>query len=90
MLLDQAAAEALMKKDGCAALPCGRQEGHRPGVSGRRGEVQGRQATLPPSSPKKVKEGGSGVWGPMPMPPNATTSEADIKSLVDWILTLKK
>ena len=39
---------------------------------------------------KKVKEGGTGVWGPIPMPPNAATSEADIKELVTWIMTLKK
>ena len=39
---------------------------------------------------KKVKEGGSGVWGPIPMPPNAAVSDADIKDLVAWILTLKK
>jgi cytochrome c len=39
---------------------------------------------------KKVKEGSTGVWGPIPMPPNAATSEADIKELVTWIMTLKK
>ena len=39
---------------------------------------------------KKVKEGGAGVWGQVPMPPNITTPDADIKALVDWILTLKK
>ena len=39
---------------------------------------------------KKVKEGGSGVWGPVPMPPNVTVPDADIKSLVDWILAQKK
>ena len=39
---------------------------------------------------KKVKEGGSGVWGAVPMPPNAGIKEADIKELVTWILTLKK
>ena len=39
---------------------------------------------------KKVKEGGSGVWGAIPMPPNSATSDADIKELVTWILTLKK
>ena len=37
---------------------------------------------------EKVKQGGSGVWGPIPMPPNAVP-EADLKSLVEWILALK-
>jgi cytochrome c len=39
---------------------------------------------------KKVKEGGSGVWGQIPMPPNVAIPTADITDLVTWILTLKK
>ena len=38
---------------------------------------------------KKVKAGGSGVWGPTPMPPNAHVKEDDIKTLVQWILATK-
>ncbi len=34
----------------------------------------------------KVKAGGSGVWGPVPMPPNAAVPEADVNALVGWIL----
>lgn len=36
---------------------------------------------------KKVKAGGAGVWGPIPMPPNSPrVSDADIKTLVEWVL----
>ncbi|MDO8315511.1 MAG: c-type cytochrome [Rugosibacter sp.] len=35
---------------------------------------------------EKVKKGGSGVWGPIPMPPNAALKDEDIKTLVKWIL----
>ena len=35
---------------------------------------------------EKVKKGGSGVWGPVPMPPNPTVPDADLKKLVDWVL----
>jgi len=38
---------------------------------------------------KKVKAGGSGVWGTTPMPPNVHVKEDDIKAMVQWILTLK-
>lgn len=38
---------------------------------------------------KKIKEGGSGVWGAIPMPPNTNVSEADVKTLVKWILAMK-
>lgn len=37
----------------------------------------------------KVKKGGAGVWGPVPMPPNAQVPDADVKTLVNWILSLK-
>jgi cytochrome c len=37
---------------------------------------------------QKVKKGGQGVWGPVPMPPNPAVPDADIKKLVDWVLKL--
>ncbi|GGX02369.1 c-type cytochrome [Undibacterium macrobrachii] len=37
----------------------------------------------------KVIKGGSGVWGAIPMPANAQVSEAEAKTLVKWILSLK-
>ena len=37
----------------------------------------------------KVMKGGSGVWGAIPMPANAQVNEADAKTLVAWILSLK-
>lgn len=38
---------------------------------------------------EKVKKGGSGVWGPVPMPPNAQVPDADIHTIVKWILATK-
>ncbi len=38
---------------------------------------------------KKVKAGGKGVWGDIPMPANAHVKDADIQSIVKWIMTLK-
>ena len=37
----------------------------------------------------KIIKGGSGVWGPVPMPANAQVNEADAKKLAAWVLTLK-
>ena len=37
----------------------------------------------------KVIKGGSGVWGPVPMPANTQVSEAEAKTLVQWILSQK-
>jgi cytochrome c len=37
----------------------------------------------------KVKAGGSGAWGSMPMPPNSPqVKDEDIKTIVKWVLTL--
>ena len=38
---------------------------------------------------EKVKKGGAGVWGPIPMPPNTAVPDADVKKLVEWVLSLK-
>lgn len=37
---------------------------------------------------KKVREGGKGVWGDIVQPPNTTTSDADLKTLVKFVLAL--
>jgi len=37
---------------------------------------------------QKVKNGGSGVWGQVPMPPN-NVPDADLKTLTTWILAQK-
>jgi len=37
----------------------------------------------------KIMKGGSGVWGPVPMPANAQVSEADAKKLAAWVLAQK-
>jgi cytochrome c len=34
----------------------------------------------------KVKKGGKGNWGQVPMPPNANVKDADIQTLVKWVL----
>jgi cytochrome c len=37
----------------------------------------------------KIVKGGSGVWGPIPMPANTQVSEAEAKKLAAWVLSLK-
>lgn len=38
---------------------------------------------------EKVKKGGSGVWGPVPMPPHPQLKDADIHAMVKYVLSLK-
>ncbi|MBO9684994.1 c-type cytochrome [Roseateles chitosanitabidus] len=38
---------------------------------------------------EKIVKGGSGVWGPVPMPANTQVSPAEAEQLAKWVLTLK-
>ena len=38
---------------------------------------------------EKVKKGSVGVWGQVPMPPNGSVKDADVKTLVAWVLSQK-
>jgi cytochrome c len=87
--LDNKAAEDLMKKDGCAACHAIDKKIVGPAYQ----EVAAKYKGNPKAAAmlaEKVKKGGVGTWGQVPMPPNAQVSDADIKNLVDWILSLKK
>lgn len=37
----------------------------------------------------KILKGGSGVWGPVPMPANGQVSPAEAKQLATWVLGQK-
>lgn len=34
-----------------------------------------------------IRKGGSGKWGPVPMPAQAQLSDADVKTLAAWVLS---
>ena len=80
--------EDLAKKSACMA--CHKMEGKLVGpgykdVAKKYAGDAGAEAKLI----AKVKAGGSGVWGAIPMPPNAAISDADLKKLVKWVLSMK-
>jgi cytochrome c len=85
--VDPKAAEALAQKSGCIACHTVDKKVIGPAYK----EVAAKYKSdkdAPAKLAKKVKEGGQGVWGPVPMPPNAQVSDADIKTLVAWVLSL--
>jgi len=87
--LDLKAGEALMQKDGCAACHGIDKKIVGPAyvdVAAKYKGDAGAQAKLT----QKIKAGGAGVWGQIPMPPNPQVPDDDIKALVSWILALKK
>ena len=52
-------------------------------ITARYKNDSGAQAKLE----EKIKQGGGGVWGPIPMPAQSIVSQADIKTMVQWILS---
>ena len=87
--LDLKSAEAMMQQDGCAACHAVDKKILGPSYQDVAAKYRGDKDALSKLT-QKVKAGGSGVWGAVPMPPNAQVSDADISALVSWILTLKK
>ncbi len=83
-----AASDALAKKHNCFA--CHQVDKKVVGPSYK--EVAAKYASDKAAQAKladKVKKGGVGVWGQVPMPPNATVPDADVQALVKWILSQK-
>ena len=88
---DAKTAEALMKKHVCFAChKVDKSEGAGVGPAYKDVAAKYRgQKDAAPKLAEKVKKGGVGVWGQVPMPPNPNVPDADAKALVAWILTLK-
>ena len=82
------ASEALAKKYACVA--CHNIKGAKSvgptyaDVAKKYAGQKGIEAKLA----EKVKKGGSGVWGAVPMAPNAAVPDADIKTLVAWVMKM--
>ena len=79
------ASEELAKKHQCLACHQLDKKSVGPAYKEIAKKYKGQADALAKLS-EKVKKGGQGVWGPVPMPPNAAVPDADIKTLVDWLL----
>lgn len=79
-------AEALAQKSGCLACHSVDKKIIGPAYKEIAAKYKGDK-TAEAKLIDKVKKGGSGVWGPMPMPPNSPqVKDEDIKTLVQWVL----
>lgn len=86
--LDDKKADELMKKAGCNACHTVDKKGVGPAykdvAAKHKGQADAAQAMF-----DKVRKGGAGVYGQVPMPPNPADkiSDGDLKLLVAWVLT---
>lgn len=77
--------EGLFKKHNCATCHAMASRAIGPAVSEIAAKYKG-QANAAQVLHRKVKVGGSGVWGAVPMPPHAHVSDEDINKIVGWML----
>ncbi|MDO9365149.1 MAG: c-type cytochrome [Methylotenera sp.] len=86
--VDAAAAQALAQKSGCLACHSVDKKVLGPAFKDVAAKYKGNK-TAEATLIEKVKKGGSGTWGPMPMPANSPqVKDADIKTVVQWVLSL--
>jgi cytochrome c len=82
------AAKALAQKSGCLACHSIDKKVLGPSYKDVAAKYKGDK-TAEAKMIAKVKAGGSGVWGPMPMPANSPqVKDDDIKTIVQWILSM--
>ncbi|MBK7278745.1 MAG: c-type cytochrome [Betaproteobacteria bacterium] len=79
--------EANMKTAGCFACHTVDKKLVGPSYKDVAAKYKG-QADAVAKLTEKSRNGGKGVWGQIPMPPNpvAKISDADLKAAVEWIL----
>lgn len=78
--------EALLKKHNCTACHQIDKKVVGPAYKDVAKKYKG-QKDIAVKLAEKVKKGGQGAWGPVPMPPNPAVPDADIKKMVEFILS---
>lgn len=78
---------AVMTSAGCTACHASDKKMIGPAYNDVAAKYKG-QADAADLLMKKVRDGGKGVWGPIPMPPHpaAKISDADLKASIIWVL----
>jgi cytochrome c len=82
-------ADQLLKKYSCTACHAIDKKLVGPAYADVAAKYKG-DAKAPAMLMEKVKRGGAGNWGAIPMPPNAAVPDPDIKTMVTYVLSLKK
>lgn len=87
LAVDDAAGQALAQKSGCLLCHAVDKKVLGPSYKDVAAKYKG-QKDAEAKLITKVAKGGSGTWGPVPMPANSPkVSDADIKTLVEWVLS---
>ena len=82
------ASQELLKKNNCMACHAVDKKLVGPSYKDVANKYRG-QSDAADKLAKKIRAGGSGVWGPIPMPPHPQVSAADAKTMATFILNSK-
>jgi cytochrome c len=80
--------EASLKKNNCMACHQVERKVVGPSYKEIANKYRGQSGAADKLA-KKIRAGGAGVWGPMPMPAQPHVSEIEAKKLAEYILNLK-
>ena len=80
--------QKLLNANGCAGCHSVSQRVVGPSF-GEVAQKYAGDAGAPQKLAAKIRNGGQGTWGQVPMPPNPGLSEADLRRLVGWVLSQK-
>jgi cytochrome c len=80
--------DALLKKNNCIACHAADKKLVGPSYKAVADRYRG-QSDAADKLAKKIRAGGAGVWGAIPMPPHPQVSEADAKKMATYILNTK-
>ena len=86
--IDDKKAQEIMTKAGCTACHTVDKKGVGPSYKEVAKKHKGQKDAVAVLT-KKIRAGGAGVYGQIPMPPNSPgqISDADLKVLIDWVLS---
>lgn len=84
------ASEAIIKKARCVSCHQLEKKAVGPSYKDVAAKYRGDAEAVTKLS-AKVRAGGSGVWGAVPMPPHDTAkiSDEDLKSAIEWVLAIE-
>ena len=80
--------EGMLAKYACTACHTVDTKGIGPSFTEIAAKYRGQKDVLPKLA-EKVRNGGSGAWGEVPMPPNPSLADRDLHTIIEWILALK-
>ena len=88
MRVDEAAAMELAKANGCLSCHSAKEKIVGPSTSPSPKNTKTTKTPWP-SLVQSIQRGSKGKWGRTPMPAHDTMSQADLKTLAEWVMSIK-